>query len=150
LVFLELWTGIHPQRLPSCLQGRPLHRSSLRSGQKRGTKNMHIFIKVGGRLRGERLSYLSMYLLYIVFLSFSQNIFSLTTLARLRFILHLKMQSCNVLYQPHLYFFYFLVSLSLTASFQNLLKTRIKLHKIAYKMSKHCLRGWGIEKRGGG
>jgi len=33
----------------------------------------YIFIKVGGRLRGERLSYLSMYLLYIVFLSFSQK-----------------------------------------------------------------------------
>ena len=38
-------------------------------------------------------------------------------------------------------FFSFLVSLSLTASFQSSLKTRIKLHKIAYKMSKNCLRG---------
>ena len=40
-------------------------------------------------------------------------------------------------YQPHLYiFFHFLVSLSLTASFQSSLKTRIKLHKIAYKCPK--------------
>jgi len=43
--------------------------------KKRGMKSMHIF-KLG-RLRGERLSYLSMYLLYIyiVFLSFSQKFF---------------------------------------------------------------------------
>jgi len=27
LVILALWRGMHPQRLPSCLQGRPLHRS---------------------------------------------------------------------------------------------------------------------------
>ena len=79
---------------------------------------MHIFIKVGGgRLRGEILSYLSMYLLYIVFLSFSlqivcQKIFSLATLAQLRFILNLKMQVCNVLYQPHLYFVFFGVIIS--------------------------------------
>jgi len=54
------------------------------------------------------------------------------------------MQACNVFYQLHLYiFFHFLVSLSLTASFQSSLKTRIKLHKIAYEMSKNCLRGWG-------
>jgi len=85
-----------------------------------------------------------MYLLYIVFLSFSQKIFSLATLARLRFALNLQMQACNVFYQLHLYiFFIFLVSLSLNASFQSSLKTRIKLHKIAYKMSKNCLRGWG-------
>ena len=37
--------------------------------------------------------------------------------------------------------FHFLVSLFLTASFQSSLKTRIKLHKIAYKMSKNCFRG---------
>jgi len=27
LVFLRLGGGVHPQRLPSCLQGRALHRS---------------------------------------------------------------------------------------------------------------------------
>jgi len=80
---------------------------------------------------------------------FSQKIFSLVTLARLRFIINLQMQTCNVFYQPHLYFFNFLMSLSLTASFQSSLKTRIKLHKIAYKMSKNCLRG-GVGVRGGG
>jgi len=67
------------------------------------------------------------------------------TLARLRFILHLKMQACNVLYQPHIYV-YFLVSLSLTAP--NSLKTRIKLYKIAPKMAKNCLRGGGGGKVG--
>ena len=39
--------------------------------------------------------------------------------------------------------FIFLVSLSLTASFQSSLKTRIKLHKIAHKMPKNCLQRWG-------
>ena len=43
--------------------------------------------------------------------------------------------------------FYFLVSFSLIASFQNSLKTRIKLHKIAYNMSKNCD---GVEWRKGG
>jgi len=47
-------------------------------------------------------------------------------------------------------YFVFLMSLSLTASFQNSLKTRIKLHKIAYKMSKNCLRGWDDGKGMGG
>ena len=45
------------------------------------------------------------------------------------------------------------MSLSLTASFQSSLKTRIKLHKIAYKMSKNCLRvgeGEAWRKFGGG
>ena len=54
---------------------------------------MHIFIKVGGRLRGERLSYLSMYLL--LFYDSLPIIFSLATLVRLRFSLHLEMQACN-------------------------------------------------------
>ena len=99
-------------------------------------------------------SYLSMYSIYIVFLSFSQKIFSLATLARLRFILNLQMQ--YVLPTPFIgyIFFSFLVSLSLTASFQSSLKTRIKLHKIAYKCSK-IVCGCGVgggeawRKRGG-
>jgi len=52
---------------------------------------------------------LSMYLLYIVFLPFSQKNFSLATLARLRFILNLQMQSCNVFYQPHLNIVFFFI-----------------------------------------
>ena len=55
----------------------------------------------------EQKSYLSMYCIcFIVFLSFSQKIFSLATLARLRFILNLQMQAYNVFYQPHLYIFF--------------------------------------------
>ena len=65
---------------------------------------------------------------------------SLDTLARLRFILHLEMQACNVLYQTHLYFLYFWRHY-LDCQFPKFTKTRIKLHKIAYKMSKNCLRG---------
>ena len=79
-------------------------------------------------------------------------------LSPLRFILNLQMQ--YVLPTPFIHvrlyiFFHFLVPLSLTASFQSSLKTLIKLHKIAYKMSKNCLRWWvgGVrrgEKKGGG
>ena len=44
----------------------------------------------------------------------------------------------------------FLVSLSLTASFQNSLKTRIKLHKIAYCIkSSIIVFGCGVTKKGG-
>jgi len=82
-----------------------------------------------------------MYLHYslpiIVFLSFSQKFSRSLHSLDLRFILHLACKhACNVLYQPHLYFFYFLVSLSLTARFQNSLKPRIKLHNIGTKCSK--------------
>jgi len=50
-----------------------------------------------------------------------------------------------------IYFLFFFVSLSLTASCQNSLKTRIKLHKIAHKMSKNLFAWMGGEagKRGG-
>ena len=96
-----------------------------------------------GKIKGRKINLLKhVFASYSLPIIFSQ-IFSLATLARLHFILHLEMQASNVLYQPHLYSFLFLVSLSLTDSFQNSLKTRIKLHKIAYKMSKNCLRGWG-------
>ena len=74
--------------------------------------------------------------------------FSLATLAQLHFIRHLEMLACNVFYQPHRPILYIFMSLSLTDSFQNSLKTRIKLHKVAYTMSKHCLRG--DAKKGGG
>ena len=89
--------------------------------KKRGMKSMHIFIKVG-EIKGRKIKLLKhVFALYSLPIIFSK-IFSLATLVQLRFILHLKMQVCNVLYQPHLYFFYFLVSLSLTASFRNSLK----------------------------
>ena len=66
-------------------------------------------------------------------------IFSKNFLARYASSIAFYPQLTNAIY---IYFFHFLVSLSLTASFQSSLKTRIKLHKIAYKMSKNCLRGW--------
>jgi len=67
---------------------------------------MHIFIKVGGEIKGRKIKLLKhVFLLYSLTIIFSK-IFSLATLAQLRFILHVKMQVCNVLYQPHLYFFF--------------------------------------------
>jgi len=45
----------------------------------------------------------ALYSLPIIF----PKIFSLTALARLRFIPHLEMKACNVLYRLHLYFFGF-------------------------------------------
>ena len=145
LVFLELWRGVHHKRLLSCLRG--IHSIEAQSQpafwKKRVTKNMHTFIKVGGRLKGERLSYLSMYLLYTVFLSFSM-------LPRLHFILHFKKCKHAMCFTNPIYiFFYFLVSLSLTASFQNSLKTSINLHKTAYKMSKKLSAGVRWRKRRG-
>ena len=44
----------------------------------------------------------ALYSLRIIF----SKIFSLATLARLRFMLHLEMQACNMLHQPHLYFYF--------------------------------------------
>ena len=80
---------------------------------KRGTKGMHIFIKVGGRLRGERLSYLGMYLLYIVFLSFSQK-FSRSLYAR-SIAFHRPLRNASMqcaLPTPFVFFLIFLVSIS--------------------------------------
>jgi len=45
--------------------------------------------------------------------------------------------------------FFVFGSLSLTDSLKNSRKTRIKLHKIAYAMSKNCLRGEGGRKKSG-
>jgi len=59
-------------------------------------------VNFGGELTK---SYLCMYLLYIVYIIYSKK-FSLATLARLRFILNLQMQTCNVFYQLHLYIFF--------------------------------------------
>ena len=77
------------------------------------------------------------------------KIFSLAAFAPLRFIPHLEMQTCNVLYQLHLYF---LGSLSLTDSFQNSLKIRINRTKLRYIyiqcLSKNCLRR-GVAEKGG-
>ena len=73
---------------------------------------MHIFIKVGGKTKGRRIKLrkhvFALYSLPIIF----SKIFLLATLARLHFILHLEMQACNVLYQPHLYFLFFGVIIS--------------------------------------
>jgi len=92
-----------------------------------------------------------MYLLYIVFLSCSQK-FSrslVATLARLRFIHHLEMQACNVLYQPHLYFYNIF---SVIISDCQLPKFTENTHKIAQNRVQNVqkLRGWGWRKGGGG
>ena len=62
LVFIGLRRGVHAQRLPSCLQGRPLHRSmnSACILEKNGERKHAYFHKSWGRLRGKILSYLSM------------------------------------------------------------------------------------------
>ena len=74
-----------------------------------------------------------MYLLYIVFLSFSQKFSRSLRSLNCLFILHLKMQVCNVLYKPHLYFLVFGVIIS-DCQLPKFTEKRIKLHKIAYKM----------------
>jgi len=97
---------------------------------------MHIFIKVGGRLRGEKLSYLSIYLLYNLPITFSK-IFSLATLARLRFILHLKNASMQcALPTQFIFVFIFCVIISDCQLPKFTENTHIiAQNRIAYKMS---------------
>jgi len=90
---------------------------------------MHIFIKVGGKIKGRKIKLLNkrIFALYMAFchnlaIIFSK-IFSLATLARLRLIPHLEMQACNVLLPTPFIFLFFFVSLFLTANFQKSLKT---------------------------
>jgi len=107
------------------------------SWEKRGTKRKHIFIKIGGKVK-ERLSYLSMYLLYIVFVSFSQKV-SRSLYARL-IAFYPQLTSANMqraLPTPFIYIFIFSVIIPEC----QLAKFTENTHKIAHKMSKNCLRG---------
>jgi len=129
MLFLGLWSGVNPKDSPPVCKGvhsiEACPRRSLRLRKKRGTKSMH---KSRGKIKGRKIKlFKHVFALYSIPVIFSQ-IFALATLARLP---HLEMQASNVLYQPHLYFFIFLVSLSVTANFQNLLKRRIQFIKIA-------------------
>ena len=110
---------------------------------------MHIFVKVaGGKIKERKIKLLehvvALYSLPIIF----SKIFSLATLARLRFILHLEMQACNVLYQTHLYF----VSFGVIIHDCYLPKVTENTHKIVHKNVQKLFagvrrRGW--RKRGG-
>ena len=83
-MFLGLCRGVHPpkpaRRLPSCLQVRPLHRSREAAcilekiGRRKHEKHACFSWKLGeGRLRGKRVSYLSIYL-YRIPIIFKKNI----------------------------------------------------------------------------
>jgi len=106
---------------------------------------MHIFIKVGGRLRGERLNYSSMYLLYIIFLSFSHK-FSRS----LRLLDCVLSSTKNTSMQcalptPFIYIFFIFGFIIHDCKLPNFTESK---RKIAYKMSKNCLPEWGDGKRG--
>ena len=74
---------------------------------KTGNEQHAYFHKSWGEIKGRKIKLLKhVFALYSLPIIFSK-IFSLATLAQLRFILQFKMQVCNVLYQPHLYFFKF-------------------------------------------
>ena len=63
----------------------------------------------------------------------------------------LRTETCNVLYQLHLYFFsFFEGSLSLTDSFQNSLKTRINCTKLSIQCPKIVCGGRGEWQKKGG
>jgi len=86
------------------------HRLSLCPGKTGNEKHVH-FDKSWG-LRGKDYKLRKhIFALYSFPIIFSQ-IFAFAALARLRFIPHLNVQACNVLYQPHLYFLNFWESLS--------------------------------------
>ena len=154
-MFLGLWRGIpYPsQRLPTCLQGRPLRKSIDAACilEKRGTKSIHIFKKVGGRLRGERLLLKHIFALYSLPIIVSK-IFSFAMLTWLRFILHLEMQACNVLYQPHLYIFLFFgCHYSRVTAFKSHWKRAYNCTKVHIKCPNFfCGDGGGGEKGGRG
>jgi len=143
-VFLGLWTGVHPQRLLSCLQGRPLHRSIDAACvlKKTGNEKHAYFHKSGGKIKERKIKLIKhVFALYSLPVIFFTNF--LARYARsIAFYPPLRHASMPYALPTPFIFFFILVLLSLTASFQNSLKTRIKLHKIAYKMSKRCLRGW--------
>jgi len=77
-------------------------------------KSMHIFIKVG-EIKGRKIKLLKLYLLYIVFLSFSQKFSRSLPSLNIAFYPPLKnasMQCALRSYQPHLYFLFFGVIIS--------------------------------------
>ena len=103
----------------------------------------------GGEIKGRKIKLLkhvfalySLPILYIVYLIIFLKNFLARSIAFYNPLINASMQCA--LPTP-----FKLVSLSLTASFQNSLKTGTKLHKVPHKMSKNCLRGEG-GRRGGG
>jgi len=106
---------------------------------------MHIFIKVRGQIKGRNIKLLKhVFALYSLPIIFSK-IFSLATLAQLRFVIHLEMQACNVLFQPHLYFLIFDVIISDC----QLPKFTENTHKIAQNCVQNVqkLRRWGVAEK---
>ena len=108
---------------------------------------MHIFIKVGGMIKGRKIKLL--YLLYIVFLlSFSQK-FS-RSLRSIVFYPPLKNASMQcALPTPFIYIFFIFCVIIPDCRLPKFTENMHKLHKIVYKMSKNCLREWGGGKGGG-
>ena len=81
------------------------------------------------------------------------KIFSLAVLTRLRFISHLEMKPCNVLYQLHLYFCFFL-HFWVIISDRQLPKFTENTHKIAQNCVCNVQKlfaegGWQINGGGG-
>ena len=115
--------------------------------EKKG-KEKHAYFHKSWGIKGENIKLLKhVFALYSFPIIFSKTFYSLATLAWLRFILHLEMQTCNVLYQLHLncLFFGAIISDCQLPKF-----TCMKLHKIAYciKCPKSVCRGGGGEKGG--
>jgi len=98
LVFLGLWRCVRPQRLPSFLQGRPLHRSidSACVLEKNGNEKHAYFHKSWGKIKGRKIKLLKhVFVLYNLPVIFSK-IFSLATLARLRkFAFYTLLKQCK-------------------------------------------------------
>jgi len=148
-VFLGLWRGVHPQRLPSCLQGCPLHRSidSACVLEKMGNEKHAYFYKSWGKIRGRKIK-----LLKHVFALYSLPIIlsKMFSLARLRFILHLKNASVDCALPTPFIFFKFFGVIILDCQ---LPKFTENTHKIAKKMRIKCpknvCRG-GVAERGRG
>jgi len=101
---------------------------------------MHIFIKSCGKIKRRKIKLLKHVFALSLPIIYSKNSFARYARSVAFYPPLKKCKHAMCFTNPIYIFFNFLVSLSLTATFQNSLRTCIKLHKIAYKMSKNCLR----------
>jgi len=112
---------------------------------------MHIFIQLG-EINGRKISYLSMYLLYIVFHSsyhFLKN-FIARYARSIAFYPPLRNASMQSALRTNLIriFLFFVVIIS-DCQLPKFTENTHKIAQIANKMSKNCLRGWGLGKKRG-
>jgi len=82
MVFLGLWRGVHRQRIPFCLHGRPLHKSIDAACvlEKTGNEKHAYFHKCWGKINGKKTKLLNhVFALYSLPIVFSKIFINETT-----------------------------------------------------------------------